>query len=77
MPKKPIAIDPEVINREGETQVVSDSGLTIQCYSVYLWVVEACCLALATTLLNVLAPESLMPAKSTPASRAGAIPKAT
>ena len=37
MPKKPIAIDPEVINREGETQVVSDSGLTIQCYSVYLW----------------------------------------
>jgi hypothetical protein len=37
MPKKPIAIDPEVINLEGETQVVSDSGLTIQCYSVYLW----------------------------------------
>lgn len=29
MPKKPIAIDPEVINREGETQVVRDSGLTI------------------------------------------------
>lgn len=26
MPKKPIAIDPEVINREGETQVVRDSG---------------------------------------------------
>ncbi len=76
MPKKPIAIDLEVINREGETQVVRDSGLTIQCYSVYLWVVEACCLALAT-LLNVLAPESLMPAKSTPASRVGAIPKAT
>ena len=76
MPTKPIAIDPEAINREGETQMVRDSGLTIQCYSVYLWVVEASGLALATPL-NVLVPESLLPAKSTPASRAGAIPKAT
>ncbi|MBL0608624.1 hypothetical protein JD515_21080 [Aeromonas caviae] len=100
MPKQPIDVELEAINREGETQVVRDSGLTVQDYSVYLRTVEASGLALATWVadydttgpayqlaellsialaipLNVLVPESLMPAKSTPASRAGAIPKAT
>lgn len=36
MPKQPIAVELEAINREGETQVVRDSGLTVQDYSVYL-----------------------------------------
>ena len=36
MPKHPIAVELEAINREGETQVVRDSGLTVQGYSVYL-----------------------------------------
>lgn len=48
MPKQPIAVELEAINREGETQVVRDSGLTVQGYSVYLRAVEASCLALAT-----------------------------
>ncbi|WMJ04409.1 hypothetical protein [Aeromonas veronii] len=48
MPKQPITIELEAINREGDTQVVGDSGLTVQGYSVYLRVVEASGLALAT-----------------------------
>nr|WP_279474392.1 hypothetical protein [Aeromonas caviae] len=48
MPKQPIAVELEAINREGETQVVRDSGLTVQDYSVYLRAVEASGLALAT-----------------------------
>lgn len=48
MPKHPIAVELEAINREGETQVVRDSGLTVQGYSVYLRDVEASGLALAT-----------------------------
>lgn len=28
MPKQPIAVELEAINRDGETQVVRDSGLT-------------------------------------------------
>ncbi|MNB94623.1 hypothetical protein D3C76_814140 [compost metagenome] len=48
MPKQPIAIELEAINREGETQVVRDSSLTVQGYSVYLRAVEARGLALAT-----------------------------
>ncbi|ELM3616953.1 hypothetical protein RYR54_002620 [Aeromonas sobria] len=48
MPKQPIAVELEAINREGETQVVRDSGLTVQGYSVYLRAVEASGLALAT-----------------------------
>ncbi|WP_323883482.1 hypothetical protein [Aeromonas caviae] len=40
MPKQPIAVELEAINREGETQVVRDSGLTVQGYSVYLRVEE-------------------------------------
>lgn len=48
MPKHPIAVELEAINREGETQVVRDSGLTVQGYSVYLRAVEASGLALAT-----------------------------
>ena len=46
--KKPVAVELEAINREGETQVVRDSGLTVQGYSVYLRVMEASGLALAT-----------------------------
>ncbi|RKJ85689.1 hypothetical protein D6R50_21095 [Aeromonas veronii] len=48
MPKQPIAVELEAINREGETQVVRDSGLTVHGYSVYLRAVEASGLALAT-----------------------------
>lgn len=48
MPKHPIAVELEAINREGETQVVRDSGLTVQGYSVYLRAVETSGLALAT-----------------------------
>ncbi|WP_275910108.1 hypothetical protein [Aeromonas sp. 2MA4] len=48
MPKQPITVELEAINREGETQVVRDSGLTVQGYSVYLRAVDACGLALAT-----------------------------
>ncbi|MFB0777763.1 hypothetical protein [Aeromonas salmonicida] len=48
MPKQPIVVELEAINREGETQVVRDSGLTVQGYSVYLRAVEGSSLALAT-----------------------------
>lgn len=48
MPKHPIAVELEAINRDGETQVVRDSGLTVQGYSVYLRAVETSGLALAT-----------------------------
>ncbi|MGL4872186.1 MAG: hypothetical protein ACRC48_18705 [Aeromonas veronii] len=49
MPKHPIAVELEAINREGETQVVRDSGLTVQGYNtVYLRAVESSGLALAT-----------------------------
>ncbi|MBW3808325.1 hypothetical protein GOY18_21470 [Aeromonas hydrophila] len=48
MPKQPIAVELEAINRDGETQVVRDSGLTVQGYGVYLRAVEASGLALAT-----------------------------
>ena len=44
MPKQPIAVELEAINREGEAQVVRDSGLTVQ----GLRAVEAGGLALAT-----------------------------
>ncbi|MEM0553414.1 MULTISPECIES: hypothetical protein [Aeromonas] len=48
MSKQPIAVELEAINRDGETQVVRDSGLAVQGYSVYLRVVKASELALAT-----------------------------
>ena len=48
MPKQPIAVELEAINREGETQVVRDSGLPVHGYSVYLRAMEASELALAT-----------------------------
>ena len=48
MPKQPITVELEAINREGGTQVVRDSGLTVQGYSVYLRAMEASGLALAT-----------------------------
>ena len=48
MPQQPIAVELEAINREGETQVVRDSGLTVQGYSVYLRAIKANGLALAT-----------------------------
>ncbi|MFM5426945.1 hypothetical protein ACET8G_08710 [Aeromonas veronii] len=48
MPKQPIAVELEAINRDGETQVVRDSGLPVHGYSVYLRAVEASGLGLAT-----------------------------
>ncbi|MCX0432620.1 hypothetical protein OD808_17235 [Aeromonas veronii] len=48
MLKQPIAVELEAINREGETQVVRDSGLPVQGYSVYLRALEVSGLALAT-----------------------------
>ncbi|QTL93857.1 hypothetical protein [Aeromonas jandaei] len=52
MPKQPIAVELEAINREGETQVVRGSSLTVQGYSVYLRAVEASGLALATWIAD-------------------------
>lgn len=52
MPKQPIAVDLEVINREGEILVVRDSGLTVQGYSVYLRAVEVSGLALAAWIAD-------------------------
>ena len=52
MSKQPIAVELEAINREGETQVVRDSGLTVQDYSVYLRAVEGSGLALATKVAD-------------------------
>jgi hypothetical protein len=48
MPKQPIAVELEAINREGEMQEVRDSGLTVQGYSIYLRAVDTSGLALAT-----------------------------
>ncbi|USP08352.1 hypothetical protein L1S45_14330 [Aeromonas dhakensis] len=48
MPKQPIAVELEAINREGETQVVRDFGLPVHGFSVYLRAVESSGLALAT-----------------------------
>lgn len=52
MPTQPIAVELEAINRDGETQVVRDSGLTVQGYSVYLRAVETSGLALATWIAD-------------------------
>lgn len=52
MPKHPIAVELEAINREGETQVVRDCGLTVQGYNVYLRAVEASGLGLATWIAD-------------------------
>ena len=52
MPNQPIAVELEAINRDGETQVVRDSGLTVQGYSVYLRAVETSGLALATWIAD-------------------------
>lgn len=52
MPTQPIAVELEAINRDGETQVVRDRGLTVQGYSVYLRAVETSGLALATWIAD-------------------------
>ncbi|MGE6286910.1 hypothetical protein ACLHZ9_18260 [Aeromonas media] len=52
MPNQPIAVELEAINRDGETQVVRDSGLTVPGYSVYLRAVETSGLALATWIAD-------------------------
>lgn len=52
MPKEPIAVELEAINREAETPVVRDSSLSVQGYSVYLRAVEASGLALATWIAD-------------------------
>lgn len=52
MPNQPIAVELEAINRDDETQVVRDSGLTVQGYSVYLRAVETSGLALATWIAD-------------------------
>ena len=50
--KKPVAVELEAINQEGEIQVVRDSGLTVQGYSVYLRVEESNGFALATCVAD-------------------------
>ena len=50
--KKPVAVELEAINHEGEIQVVRDSGLTVQGYSVYLRVEESNGCALATCVAD-------------------------
>ena len=52
MSKQPIAVELEAINREGETQVVRDCGLTVHGYSVYLRAMEASGLGLATWIAD-------------------------
>lgn len=52
MPKQPIAVELEAINRDGETQVVRGSSLPVHGYSVYLRAVEASGLALATWIAD-------------------------
>lgn len=41
MPKQPIAVELEAINREGEIQTVYGSGLAVHGYSVYMRSLEA------------------------------------
>ncbi|PKQ73464.1 hypothetical protein AOX56_21410 [Aeromonas sobria] len=48
MPKQPVAVELEAINREGETQMVRGSALPVHGYSVYLRAIETSGLALAT-----------------------------
>lgn len=52
MPKQPIAVELEAINRDGETQVIRGSSLPVHGYSVYLRAVEASGLALATWIAD-------------------------
>jgi hypothetical protein len=52
MPKQPIAVELEAINRDGETQVVQGSSLPVHGYSVYLRAVETSGLALATWIAD-------------------------
>jgi hypothetical protein len=52
MPKQPVAVELEAINRNGETQVMRGSGLTVHGYSVYLRAVEVSGLALATWIAD-------------------------
>ncbi|ENC6658127.1 hypothetical protein ABKY47_002597 [Aeromonas hydrophila] len=56
MPKQPIAVELEAINRDGETQVVRDSGLIVQGYSVDLRAVEASGLATWVADYNTIEP---------------------
>lgn len=52
MPKQPIAVELEAINREGEIQAVHNSGLAVHGYSVYVRSLEADGLALATWVFD-------------------------
>ncbi|MGX5835617.1 hypothetical protein ACWIJ6_15955 [Aeromonas piscicola] len=52
MPKQPVAVELEAINRNGETQVVRGSALPVHGYGVYLRAVEASGLALATWIAD-------------------------
>ena len=52
MPKQPVAVELEAINRNGETQVVRGSALPVHGYGVYLRAVEARGLALATWIAD-------------------------
>ncbi|MNG89920.1 hypothetical protein D3C79_488030 [compost metagenome] len=52
MPQPVIAIELEAINRDGETQEVRDSGLTVHGYSIYLRVERAPSYRLATWVFD-------------------------
>ncbi|MGL5041404.1 MAG: hypothetical protein ACRC6D_15150 [Aeromonas sp.] len=56
--KKPVAVELEAINQDGEIQVVRDSGLTVQGYSVYLRVEESngCALAACVADYDTIGP---------------------
>lgn len=74
MPNQPIAVELEAINRDGETQVVRDSGLALATWVADYDTIgpayelaERLSLALAIPL-DVLVPEPLIPVQSGPAA---------
>lgn len=52
MPKQPITVELEAINREGELQTVQDSGVAVHGYSVYVRAVDFSGPALATWVFD-------------------------
>lgn len=52
MPRQPIAVEFEAINREGDIQTVHGSGLTVHGYSVYVRSMETNGLNLATLVFD-------------------------
>ncbi|MGL5040426.1 MAG: hypothetical protein ACRC6D_10050 [Aeromonas sp.] len=52
MPKQLVAVELEAINRDGEIQVVRDSGMEVHAYSVYLRIADESGRALANWVMD-------------------------